>query len=82
MSQPNTPSLLSPCRNKKAGPTLKSQGHVKFISLRPRQPPVSVADLALMLELDLLMGHRVDFIKRLQSALDATARFNHPVSVK
>jgi hypothetical protein len=35
-----------------------------------------------MLELDLLMGHRVDFIKRLQSALDATARFNHPVSVK
>jgi hypothetical protein len=41
--------------------------------LYPRHPPVWFGDLALMLEIDLLLGHKQDFRKRLRIALCATA---------
>lgn len=49
----------------------KNKTGVRLLYLTPRQPPLTVADLALRLELDLLLGRRNDFIKRLQKALDA-----------
>ncbi len=54
-------------------PAPRPSPSVSAVRLRPRHPPVSVADLALMLELDLLMGNRADFVARLQAALNAAA---------
>lgn len=39
-----------------------------------RHPPVSLADLALMLEIDLQLGRRRDFVARLRRALQAARR--------
>jgi len=54
--------------------SLRSGPHVRLIRLDNRRPPVTVEGLALMLELDLLLGRRNDCLRRLQSALDAAAR--------
>ncbi len=47
------------------------RGRVTMVRLNPRLPPVSVDDLALMLEIDLMLGLKKDFRARLQRALDA-----------
>lgn len=39
------------------------------ITLRAGQPPVSLDDLALMLEIDLALGRKLDFNRRLRRAL-------------
>lgn len=44
------------------------------LRLSPRHPPVSLADLALMLEIDLHFGRRRDFVSRLRRALQAASR--------
>jgi len=46
------------------------------IPLSCRMPPISVADLALMLEIDLAFGHKKDFTKRLIKALNAAANLH------
>lgn len=43
------------------------------LRLSRRHPPVTVEDLALMLEIDLALGRRQDFQKRLLKALQAAA---------
>ncbi len=43
------------------------------IALSSRNPAVSVEDLALMLEIDLGMGRRDEFVSRLRRALKAAA---------
>ena len=40
------------------------------VTLDARHPPVSIEDLALMLEIEALQGGRSDFRKRLQRALN------------
>jgi hypothetical protein len=47
---------------------------VNQIALTKRGGPISVDDLALMLEIDLSLGFKADFRERLQKALDAVAR--------
>jgi hypothetical protein len=47
--------------------------HVHCVALSPRLPAISVVDLAVMLEIDLLMGRRKDFVSRLQKALNSVA---------
>ncbi len=42
--------------------------------LRPGQPPVTFADLATMLELEIVLGRQRDFRKRLDHALTAAYR--------
>ncbi len=44
---------------------------IKRLRLSRRQPAVSIRDLALMLEIDLSLGRRSDFRRRLQRALHA-----------
>ncbi len=44
------------------------------VRLNPNLPPISVEDLALMLEMDLFLGQREDFTTRLRSALHAVAQ--------
>ncbi len=47
------------------------------IPLSCRMPPISVADLALMLEIDLAMGQKKDFTKRLIKALNAVTELSN-----
>jgi hypothetical protein len=47
---------------------------VNAIMLSKNNPAITVADLALMLEIDLSLGCKEDFRQRLQKALDAVAR--------
>jgi hypothetical protein len=59
---------------KKAVPAVKRRAAaVTRLCLNPRHPPVTVADLALMLEIDLLLGRKRDFRARLQKAIEAAA---------
>jgi hypothetical protein len=51
--------------------------HVRCVALSPRHPAISVADLAFMLEIDLLLGRRKDFVSRLQKALNSVASNGH-----
>ncbi len=41
------------------------------IRLTPNLPPVSVDDLSMMLEIDLLLGRKKDFRRRLRRALES-----------
>ncbi|GEM_PF-2073873 len=66
--KPGNPALPSSSR-----PSRLSGKHIVSLRLNPRHPPVSVEELAMMLEIDLALGRRGDFIKRLQNALDAAA---------
>lgn len=43
---------------------------VRRVRLNRRQPDVSVDDLALMLQIDVELGHAGNFRRRLQKALD------------
>jgi len=47
---------------------------IRTVRLDRRHPPVDVADLALMLEIDLAFGRPADFRRRLQRALDDAVR--------
>lgn len=47
---------------------------VILIDMGSRKPPASVADLAQMLEIELKLGLRQDFMNRLQRALNSVAR--------
>ncbi len=44
------------------------------LQLRPGQPPVSFDDLAAMLELEILLGRKHDFLNRLDRAIVAAYR--------
>ncbi|MDD5586271.1 MAG: hypothetical protein PHY92_04855 [Alphaproteobacteria bacterium] len=72
------PAQRTKCRaasGKKPG-SVPRKIRVRYISLNCRMPAVSVADLALMLEIDLMLNRREDYIKRLQRALNAAASFS------
>jgi hypothetical protein len=51
----------------------RANAPITAIRLNPNQSPVSVADLALMLRIDLMLGRQRKFETRLQQALDAAA---------
>jgi len=63
--------IRKPCPLKPSA--MIDHGKVSQVRINKRQPLINIADLALMLEIDLLMGNRADFIKRLQKALDSAA---------
>ncbi|MBI1273170.1 MAG: hypothetical protein GC131_03680 [Alphaproteobacteria bacterium] len=45
-----------------------------LLPLNPRHPPVNVEDLALMLEIDLALGRKHDFQRRLRKAIALSYR--------
>ena len=52
---------------------IKPAPRVLFVQPNPRHPPVTVPQLADMLQLELLMGRPKAFLRRLQNALDSAA---------
>jgi hypothetical protein len=63
----------SKCPAPRAQKASSAKPAVKTIRTRRGLPPVSIEDLALMLEIDLALGRRRDFRSRLQKALNAVA---------
>ncbi len=53
------------------------RGRIELLRITSRHPPVTVDDLAQMLQTDLALGHVGDFHKRLTRALEAAAGFKH-----
>ena len=55
-------------------PASHARSHLGPFRLARRHPPVSLDDLALMLEIDLALGQRRDFERRLRRALEEARR--------
>lgn len=55
----------------------RQKGRVpRRLKLSERHPPVTLPELALMLEIDLHLGRKNDFLCRLRAALKAVASYN------
>ncbi len=52
----------------------RMRGHRLRLHLRPGRMPVAFSDLCLMLELELALGRKADFRRRLERALGAAYR--------